>query len=491
MKRKLLLSSILLGLTTSLLHLHAAPQVSNVLANQKEGTKLVDITYDLVLEGGQTAYVEVWFSHDDGFTFPISVQATSGDVLAGVQGGTNKSIQWDAEKDWDSRFTPKGKIRIIATYGNEPSGFSGTGDAGSQSSQADASLVSVQWGPFAWTHDGSLWHSNDHTWLSNAFSDGGATAPTNIAVDPQEITNIKWNEVVEWGKQNGYSSLQTVSITGDNEELPVTNITFWEALQWCNARSEKEGLIPAYYTDPNEILGDHNDDGNYTNGNDTFSAWSPAQDTNMNGKWDPGENFNDLNSNGKYDGREFFDLNNNGTADLGLSTIYKSGAEIPNWGKSLHDSGDNYSYIQGLINWNANGYRLPDIILARKLLTGGSHKKKWPWGDTLDPVELNAQVRASTFPSQYSGPTPASTRQPNGFGIKDLLGNVAEWSESGHNPGDGLMIELYGGSYKSLGGSSPFGGATNFNPAHMWETNISGSSSTRSPEIGFRCVRYK
>ena len=252
--------------------MHAAPQVSNVLANQKEGTKLVDITYDLVLEGGQTAYVEVWFSHDDGFTFPISAQATSGDVLAGVQGGTNKSIQWDAEKDWDSRFTPKGKIRIIATYGNEPSGFSGTGDAGSQSSQADASLVSVQWGPFDWTHDGSLWHSNDHTWLSNAFSDGGATAPTNIAVDPQEITNVKWNEVVEWGKQNGYSSLQTVSITGDNEELPVTNITFWEALQWCNARSEKEGLIPAYYTDPNEILGDHNDDGNYTNGNDTFSS---------------------------------------------------------------------------------------------------------------------------------------------------------------------------------------------------------------------------
>ena len=73
MKHKPLLPTILLGLTASLLHLHAAPQVSNVLANQKEGTKIVDITYDLVLEGGQTAYVEVWFSHDDGFTFPISV----------------------------------------------------------------------------------------------------------------------------------------------------------------------------------------------------------------------------------------------------------------------------------------------------------------------------------------------------------------------------------------------------------------------------------
>ena len=152
-------------------------------------------------------------------------------------------------------------------------------------------------------------------------------------------------------------------------------------------------------------------------------------------KWDPGENFNDLNSNGKYDGREFFDLSNNGTADLGLSTIFKSGAEIPNWGKSLHDSGDNYSYIQGLINWNANGYRLPDIILARKLLTGGSHKKKWPWGDALDPVELNAQVRASishpntldqrlllTANLMASASKTYSATQPNGARVVTTLG---------------------------------------------------------------------
>ena len=38
-----------------------------------------------------------------------------------------------------------------------------------------------------------------------------------------------------------------------------------------------------------------------------------------------------------------------------------------------------------------------------------------------------------------------------------------EWSQTW----DGL-IELYGGSYKSLGGHL-LGGATNFNPAHMWK----------------------
>ncbi|MBO61000.1 MAG: hypothetical protein CMO63_03375 [Verrucomicrobiales bacterium] len=491
MKRTRNLPNALLALAATTALLAAAPRVSNVTAEQRAGTKKVDITYDLVLDGGQTAYVEVWFSHDDGFTFPISAKAISGDVLAGVQGGTNKSIQWDAEKDWDSRFTPKGKIRIIATYGNEPSVFSGTGDAGSQSSQADASLVSVQWGLFATTHNGTDWTETEHNWFSDLFTNRGLPAPANIAVDPQEITNAKWNEIVEWGRQNGYSSLQLVTITAENEEMPVTNITFWEALQWCNARSEKEGLTPAYYTDPNEIIGDHNGDGNYTNGNDTFSAWDPVQDTNMNGKWDPGENFNDLNSNSKYDGREFFDLNSNGTADLGLSLVYKSGAQIPNWGKSENQNGIHYSHTEGLINWDANGYRLPDYFVVRKLLTGGSHKKKWPWGDTLGPAELNARVRASIFPSEFDGPSPASNRQPNGFGLKDLLGNVAEWSESGHDPGDGMKSDIYGGSYKSIGGSSPFGGAINFNPAHMWETIVMGPASTRSPEIGFRCVRYK
>ena len=42
----------------------------------------------------------------------------------------------------------------------------------------------------------------------------GGTAPTNIAVDPQEITNIKWNEV-EWGKQNGYRA----------RRLPLSQVT--------------------------------------------------------------------------------------------------------------------------------------------------------------------------------------------------------------------------------------------------------------------------
>ena len=56
-----------------------------------------------------------------------------------------------------------------------------------------------------------------------------------------------------------------------------------------------DGLKPAYYTDPEELLGDFNNDGIIQSaalqgGGDFFSPYS-ADDTNGNGKWDPGETF--------------------------------------------------------------------------------------------------------------------------------------------------------------------------------------------------------
>ena len=140
---------------------------------------------------------------------------------------------------------------------------------------------------------------------------------------------------------------------------------------------------------------------------------------------DPRENFNDLNSNGKYDGRND---SHNGTADLGLDNF-----QIVEINLARVSSAETTTLTSKGSSTGMQTLQTPRYYTARKLLTGGSHKKKWP-GDT-DPVELNAQVRASTFPSNTLDSMPASTCQPNGFGIKDLLGNVAEWSESGQEPG--------------------------------------------------------
>ena len=46
--------------------------------------------------------------------------------------------------DWNNQFTSKGKIRIIATYGNQPSGYNGSGGGGGgRSGSGSAGLKEV------------------------------------------------------------------------------------------------------------------------------------------------------------------------------------------------------------------------------------------------------------------------------------------------------------------------------------------------------------
>ena len=117
------------------------------------GTKIVDVTYNLAMDGGQTAFVELWFSPDNGLNFPIRCVDVNGSVDANVSAGA-KTVTWNAGSDWDQQFTQNGRIRVIATYGSQPSGFAGSGgtvnaaSSGSSSTQVDSSMVSVFWDSF-------------------------------------------------------------------------------------------------------------------------------------------------------------------------------------------------------------------------------------------------------------------------------------------------------------------------------------------------------
>ena len=111
-----------------------APIVSNISYSQRvaqEGnlTKLVDIQYDL--EGNRSMFVEFFFSHDGGVTFPVACTQVSGDVGSGVYAGVDKNATWDASADWDQNFTDRGRIMVKATYGNQPTGFPGVDGNGS------------------------------------------------------------------------------------------------------------------------------------------------------------------------------------------------------------------------------------------------------------------------------------------------------------------------------------------------------------------------
>lgn len=74
-------------------------------------------------------------------------------------------------------------------------------------------------------------------------------------MDKHEVTIGFWNEVQTWGTAHGYSIGRALNLFHDRNDpeslLRPAQVEGWvEAVKWCNARSEMDGRIPAYYMDP-------------------------------------------------------------------------------------------------------------------------------------------------------------------------------------------------------------------------------------------------
>ena len=66
----------------------------------------------------------------------------------------------------------------------------------------------------------------------------------------KETTKAEWDDVYDWALDNGYTFFLDIRTPGGKgPEHPVHSVSWYGAVKWCNARSEKEGLAPCYYTD--------------------------------------------------------------------------------------------------------------------------------------------------------------------------------------------------------------------------------------------------
>ncbi|TAF22925.1 MAG: hypothetical protein EAZ71_13430, partial [Verrucomicrobia bacterium] len=190
------------------------PVVSNLTATQRPGTKLVNITYD-VAANTPTVNVTLEISSDGGATYSVPVTSAMGAVGTGVKVGTGKTITWNAEVDWDGKFSPQTRFRVVADdtppdLALIPAGSFTMGDNLDGSSDAPVVTVNV-----------------------SAFYMG-----------KNEVTKALWDEVRTWAVANGYTDLAAGS--GKAADHPVQTVSWWNVVKWCNARSEKEGLTPCY-----------------------------------------------------------------------------------------------------------------------------------------------------------------------------------------------------------------------------------------------------
>lgn len=66
-----------------------------------------------------------------------------------------------------------------------------------------------------------------------------------------EVTWLEWAETRDWALANGYEDLSSGKNGREGDESgmhPLTEVSWSNAVKWCNARSEKEGRTPVYYT---------------------------------------------------------------------------------------------------------------------------------------------------------------------------------------------------------------------------------------------------
>lgn len=72
----------------------------------------------------------------------------------------------------------------------------------------------------------------------------GITVPTFV-IAKHEVTWDVWEDVRNWAVANGYSDLSNVG-SANAANRPVEDVSWYDAVKWSNAKSEREGLEPVY-----------------------------------------------------------------------------------------------------------------------------------------------------------------------------------------------------------------------------------------------------
>lgn len=115
--------------------------------------------------------------------------------------------------------------------------------AGSTPASAPSDLLLIRGGTFTMgSPDSEAWRSDDETQHSVTLSD--------FYMSPYEVTQQEYSDVM--GEAPSHFS---------GENLPVENISWLDAVAYCNARSEQEGLTPVYTIDDGAISWDRSANG--------------------------------------------------------------------------------------------------------------------------------------------------------------------------------------------------------------------------------------
>ena len=238
-------------------------------------TELSEFQYPDVLALGETLYWQIRAVNDDG------VETLWSDVL-------NFTVEWTPDftgmtpqnntiiadtaplLDWgDDSYASSYKVR----YSTDETSLTVSTEYNAVLSEYQVDSVlglndTLFWQVKAVNADGveSVWSTVSRftiNFLDMVFVEGGSftrngydVSVSSLFVSRTEVLFSKWNEVYLWALSNGYtfqSSGRDGSSADGSDNKPVTNVSWRDAIVWCNALSEYEGLMPIYQYDGNIV----------------------------------------------------------------------------------------------------------------------------------------------------------------------------------------------------------------------------------------------
>ena len=107
----------------------------------------------------------------------------------------------------------------------------------------DGEMASIPGGTF------TMGDTFDSKGQSNYQSKPHEVTISGFRLAKYETTREEWERVHKWAISHGYSDLAAGA--GIESKHPVYQISWFDAVKWCNARSEMEGLSPCYHIDSN------------------------------------------------------------------------------------------------------------------------------------------------------------------------------------------------------------------------------------------------
>jgi len=221
---KKLLTVIIIMFASTLMA--ANPVVENVSFQQtQDGTGTVLISFDLSDADGDLMDITLNASSNGGLTWNVQCDSLVGAVGEDITAGTNKVIFWFAGNDYPETYLNNLVFRILADDNFGP----GSPD-GYVTLQTDSFVMGSPS-----TEPGSDWNERpQHNVNINRY----------IFMAESEVTQENW-----------------LSIMGNNpsanagcDSCPVEQVSWNDAIDYCNALSINEGLDPAYIINGSEVI---------------------------------------------------------------------------------------------------------------------------------------------------------------------------------------------------------------------------------------------